>query len=74
VQTKFEGSSRQLRGEILRQLGGGRRCDVGELDSRLRDALPSHPYTLPALDDLLEQMAGEGFLVAEDGGDYRLAD
>jgi A/G-specific adenine glycosylase len=72
-QSGFDGSVRQLRGEILRQLDAaptGRE----ELDRRIRAALPGHPYDADLLAKALEALGSEGFVTAEPGDRYRLAD
>ncbi len=61
VQSKFEGSVRQVRGEVLRQLLGGAKAadDLGIDDERLAA--------------VLEAMVEEGFLMLT-AGKYRIAD
>ncbi len=64
-QSRFEGSRRQRRGQILRLLTGGERMSPAELKSRL-----------PEPEDLTQEaLAGlerEGFIVCDPDGSYRL--
>lgn len=73
VQSRFEGSRRQLRGEILRQLGGNPAA-AGELEARLRERLPEHPFDSEYLRRILMDLASEGFLAADESGRYRIGD
>ncbi len=73
-QSPFEGSARQLRGEILRQLGRRGGVGIGELDRGIRAALPKHPYDVTLLTKILSDLDREGFVTGEAGGIYRIAD
>jgi A/G-specific adenine glycosylase len=66
-QAPFEGSRRQLRGRILRELGDGRRRGPAELAERT--AFPAGQ-----VGESLAALEREGFLVAEPDGRYRIRD
>lgn len=65
VQAPFEGSNRQLRGEILRLLLAGKGCTYKELlESTSAERLP--------LETCLEGLEKDGFIVCENTGTYSL--
>jgi A/G-specific adenine glycosylase len=55
IQSKFEGSLRQIRGEVLRQLLGGPRTSV---ELNIQDK---------RMPEVLAVLVAEGFLVVSDG-------
>ncbi len=59
-QSAFEGSRRQLRGRVLRELGGGERLEPAALAERTG-------FSYEQVLESVEALRGEGFLVCEHG-------
>ncbi len=69
-QSKFQGSRRQLRGQILKQLASQPQLSSHNLHTLVADTVP--PESLEHLPSVLDQLASEGFITQESTG-WRLS-
>lgn len=69
-QSKFQGSRRQLRGQILKQLASQPQLSSHNLHTLVADTVP--PESLEHLSSVLDQLASEGFITQESTG-WRLS-